>query len=66
MEKLKKRRLGVFNVDIEGTIKQVIRFYPRWSSRSDTKPRRETFKKNRMIIDQCCQKQQTSQEEGDK
>ena len=48
MEKLKKRRLGVFNVDIEGTIKQV-RFYTRQSSRSDTKPRRETFKKNRMI-----------------
>ena len=27
IEKLKKRRLGVFNVDIDGTTKQV-RFYP--------------------------------------
>ena len=40
--------IGVFNVDIEGTMNQV-RFYTRQSSRSDTKPRRETFKKNRMI-----------------
>jgi hypothetical protein len=46
--KLNKTRLGVFNNDIEGTVKQV-GFYPRYSSRSDTKPSRETLKKNRII-----------------
>jgi hypothetical protein len=48
VEKLIKSRFDVFNVDIEGMVKQV-GFYPRMNSRSDTKLNREMFKKNRMI-----------------
>ena len=48
VEKLIKRRLAVINSDIERTILKV-RFQPRQSCRSDSEPRRETFKKDRMI-----------------
>jgi hypothetical protein len=48
IKKLIERRFGVFNIDKEGTVRKV-GFYPRYSSRSDTKLSRETFTKNRMI-----------------